>query len=264
MIQNSTGVPAMRTLADHAGLSVSRFQRVFKDQLGITPKQYADEVRAGRMRQALADGASVTTAMNQTGFNSPARLYEQSDLLLGMKPSNYRRGGATETIHYVATETSLGLAMIARTGIGVCYIAFDDNVDALHADLKHRFSRARLEPADDFEAQWIKQVVHGIDHHNGAFEVPLDIRGTAFMRQVWRALCEIPIGETRTYSGVAEAIGNPQAVRAVASACARNSIAVSIPCHRVIRRDGGLGGYRWGLKRKKQLLARENVHVDKE
>ena len=249
--------PALAELARGAGLSAYHFHRVFKAVAGVTPKAYAAQHRAGRVRAELARGAGVTEALYDAGYNSSSRFYEESDRILGMTPSAYRAGGEQARIRFAIGECSLGSILVAASDKGVCAILLGDDPDALARDLQDRFPRAALVGGDaDFE-RLVGRVVGLVEAPSRGAELPLDVRGTAFQQRVWQALCAIPAGQTASYAEVARRIGAPAAVRAVAQACASNALAVAIPCHRVVRTDGGLSGYRWGVERKRALLQRE-------
>jgi AraC family transcriptional regulator of adaptative response/methylated-DNA-[protein]-cysteine methyltransferase len=249
--------PALDDLAQAAGLSPSYFHRQFKAATGLTPKGYAAAHRAGRVREALARGASVTEAIYDAGFSSNGRFYAQSTDMLGMTPSRYRAGGTHETLRFAVGQCSLGAILVASSDKGVAAILLGDEPDTLLRDLQDRFPRARLVGGDgDYEAL-VARVVGLVEAPGLGLDLPLDVRGTAFQQRVWQALHAIPAGETATYSDIARAIGSPKAVRAVAGACAANALAVAIPCHRVVRSDGSLSGYRWGVERKRALIERE-------
>lgn len=243
-----------RELARALGLSESYFQRCFKKHFGVTPQQYRRRVLAERGRDALSAARSVTESIYQAGYSSSSRFYEGLGRELGMKPSLARAGGLGELIQYVIADCSLGHILIAWTARGVCEVAFTDSVEELVHRLKRHFPKAQLEAA--YETDWTKAVIDAVEMASPA-NIPLDIHGTAFQERVWRALRAIPAGETRSYSELAEALGEPSAARAVARACASNPVAVLVPCHRVLRKDGGLSGYRWGVERKRELLRRE-------
>jgi AraC family transcriptional regulator of adaptative response/methylated-DNA-[protein]-cysteine methyltransferase len=256
-IERAEEAPSLAALAADAGLSTWHFHRVFKGATGVTPKEYAAAHRARRARAALERGRSVTDAIYEAGFASSGRFYEASDRMLGMTPTQYRAGGAATEIHFAVGACSLGLALVARSARGVCAILFGDDREALRAELASRFPRARLVAGDRDFAAVVARVVACVETPRLGLDLPLDVRGTAFQHRVWRALRDIPVGATATYSEIARKIGAPRAVRAVASACAANPVAMAIPCHRVVRNDGDLAGYRWGLARKRALLARE-------
>lgn len=253
--------PALAEMAAWAGMSPHHFHRLFREVVGVTPKQYAAARRAGRVDSALRSGASVTTAIYDAGYNASSRFYESAPARLGMTATAVRRGGSGETVRHATARGWLGLTLVAATERGVCAILFGEREADLLAELARRFPRAALEPAEPgspYQA-WIDRTLAYLDAPSGAPDLPLDVAGTAFQERVWRALREIPEGETRTYAQVAAAIGAPRAVRAVANACGANPAAVVIPCHRVLRSDGGLGGYHWGEARKERLLARERA-----
>lgn len=244
-------------LARRAGMSRHHFQRIFKAVTGLTPRAYGAACRAGRLRENLAAGAGVTTALFAAGYAATSRFYENADGVLGMTASQYRAGGPGEVIRFAIGQCSLGAILVARSARGVCAIALGDEPEALLLELQERFPRAVLLGGEgDFE-DWVARVVGWVEAPARGLDLPLDLRGTAFQHRVWRALQAIPPGSTATYTDIAQAIGAPRAVRAVASACAANPLAVAIPCHRVVRVDGGLAGYRWGVARKQTLLARE-------
>lgn len=252
--------PSLDDLARQAGLSPFHFHRVFKAVTGLTPKAYADAQRAQAVRTTLARGtSSVTDAIFDAGFNANSRFYEHADAMLGMKPTQYRAGGMDARIEFAIGESSLGAILVARSQRGVCAISLGSDADALLRELQDRFPRAELIGGDaDFE-RLVAQVVGLIEQPNLGIDLPLDVRGTAFQQRVWQALRQIPSGETASYAQIAQRIGSPKSVRAVAGACAANTLAVAIPCHRVVRSDGALSGYRWGVERKRELLSREGA-----
>jgi AraC family transcriptional regulator of adaptative response/methylated-DNA-[protein]-cysteine methyltransferase len=255
-IEQAEEPPRLDVLARAAGLSRFHFHRIFKAHTGVTPKAYADAHRAGRVRDELSDGASVTSSIYAAGFNSSGRFYASSSERLGMTPSQFRGGGAGASMRFAVGECSLGSILVAASDKGVVAIQFGDDPDALLRDLQDRFGKARLVGGDqDFER--IVAIVVGAVERPTDVDLPLDVRGTAFQQRVWQALREIPRGSTASYAGIAARIGQPKAVRAVARACASNQIAVAIPCHRVVRTDGSMSGYRWGVERKRVLLERE-------
>lgn len=256
-IEAAQQTPPLARLADLAGMSAFHFHRVFKAVTGLTPKAYASAWQARRLRQQLDGQASVTTAMNEAGFGSSSRLHEAADRMLGMRPSDYRAGGSRADIRFAVGECSLGTILVARSERGVCAILLGDDPEALVRQLQDRFSNARLIGADAGFEQWVAQVVALVEAPALGLDLPLDVRGTAFQERVWRALRQVPAGTTVSYAELAQRIGAPGSARAVAQACAANALAVAIPCHRVVRRDGGLSGYRWGVERKRELLARE-------
>jgi len=256
-IEASERTPSLAALAGEAGVGVHHFSRVFKAVAGLTPRQYAAARRARRVREQLLESPSVTDAIYGAGFSSNGRFYEATGEALGMTPSAWRDRGAGESIRFAVGQCSLGAILVAATARGVCAILMGDDPDALSRDLQDRFERAELLGGDaGFEAL-VARVVGLIEAPGTGLDLPLDVQGTAFQRRVWRALMAIPAGETATYAQIAEAIGAPKSYRAVAGACGANPLAVAIPCHRVIKRDGGLSGYRWGVERKRALLDRE-------
>lgn len=259
LIEQAEESPPLAELAQAAGLSIHYFHRIFKAHTGVTPKEYAAAHRAGRMRDQLRRSGTVTEAIYDAGFNSSSRFYETSDKMLGMTPTTYRRGGANTAIRFAIGQCSLGAILVAASAKGICAISMDDNPQTLIRDLQDRFPHAELIGGDaDFEGL-VARVVGFIEAPGIGLDLPLDIRGTAFQQRVWRALQEIPAGATATYTDIAQRIGAPKAVRAVAGACAANALAVAIPCHRVIRSDGALSGYRWGIERKRALIDREHA-----
>ena len=256
-IETAEEPPTLAALARGAGLSPYHFHRVFKAVSGVTPRAYAAAHRAGRVRARLAGGAGVTEAIYDAGYNSSSRFYEQSDQILGMTPSAYRAGGARAEIRFAIGQCSLGAILVAASGKGVCAIDLGDDPDALARGLQDRFPRAELVGDDAGFERLVARVVALVEAPGTGLDLPLDVRGTAFQHRVWRALRDIPPGSTASYGELARRIGAPSAVRAVAQACARNALAVAIPCHRVVRNDGALAGYRWGVERKRALLLRE-------
>jgi len=256
-IEAAEETPILATLAEEAGLSPFHFHRVFKAHTGLTPRGYARALRDNRVRAALGEAGTVTEALYDAGFGSSGRFYAGSNASLGMTPTRFRDGGRGETIRYAIGRSSLGGVLVAATDRGICAIMLGDDPEMLAGALRGQFGKARLEAGDaDFD-RWVSQVVAFVDDPHLGLDLPLDIRGTAFQRRVWQALRAIPMGETRTYTDIAESLGMPKAVRAVAGACASNAIAVAIPCHRVHRIGGALAGYRWGIERKRALLEKE-------
>jgi AraC family transcriptional regulator of adaptative response/methylated-DNA-[protein]-cysteine methyltransferase len=257
IIETSEEEPSLEKLAGAVGRSPGYFHRVFKAATGLTPKSYAAEFRARKVREGLVSGNSVTETMYDAGFNSSGRFYEKSTGMLGMTPSQYRAGGANEEIRFAVGQSSLGSILVASSRKGVVAILLGNDAEELVHDLQDRFPKARLIGADkDYEAM-VARVVGLVEAPEIGLDLPLDIRGTAFQQRVWRALQEIPAGRTVCYAELAQRIGSPNAVRAVAGACAANKLAVAIPCHRVIRNDGSTSGYAWGVERKRALLDRE-------
>ena len=257
IIEESEEEPSLEELAEAVGRSPSYFHRVFKAATGLTPKGYAAADRAKKVREGLDAGNSVTEAIYDAGFNSSGRFYEKSTGMLGMTPTQYRAGGANEEIKFAVGQTSLGAILVASSTKGVASILLGDDPDELVRNLQDRFPKARLIGADREYEALIAQVVGFVENPAIGLDLPLDVRGTAFQRRVWQALQEIPVGERVSYSEVARRIGSPNSARAVAGACAANSLAVAIPCHRVVRNDGALSGYAWGVERKRALLDRE-------
>jgi AraC family transcriptional regulator of adaptative response/methylated-DNA-[protein]-cysteine methyltransferase len=251
---------SLNTLARHAGLSASHLQRSFKQLLGISPKEYQDAKRVGQFKSRLRAGDTVSRATYEAGFGSSSRVYERADELLGMTPASFRKGGAGLRITYTIAPTPLGQVLVATTPRGVCAVTMGASDDQVIAALRGDFPNATLERNDDEHATWVRAVIDRVADpgRSASHRVPLDVDGTAFQWSVWKALQEIPVGERRTYTEVAKAIGRPKAVRAVARACATNRVAVVIPCHRVVRIGGELSGYRWGMERKRELLDRES------
>ena len=257
-IEQAESPPPLAALAREAGLSPHHFHRVFKAVTGLTPKAYAQAHRGKALRAALArPGATVVEAAFDAGFNAASRFYDSAETLLGMKPAQYRDGGVQARIAFAIAACSLGALLVARSQRGLCAIALGDDPDVLLRELQDRFPRAELVGGDAAFEQLVAQVVGFVEAPRLGLDLPLDIRGTAFQQRVWDALRKVPAGETVSYAGIAARIGSPKAVRAVAQACAANVLAVAIPCHRVVRSDGGVSGYRWGVARKQALLARE-------
>jgi AraC family transcriptional regulator of adaptative response/methylated-DNA-[protein]-cysteine methyltransferase len=262
IIEESEEEPSLDELAEAVGRSPSYFHRVFKATTGLTPKDYAAAQRAAKVRQGLSSGNSVTEAIYDAGFNSSGRFYEKSTSMLGMTPSQYRAGGANEEVKFAVGQTSLGAILVASSKKGVVAILLGNDPDELIHNLQDRFPKAHLIGADrDYEAL-IARVVGFVEMPEIGLDLPLDVRGTVFQQRVWRALQEIPAGETVSYAEVARRIGAPNAIRAVAGACAANGLAVAIPCHRVVRNDGSLAGYAWGVERKRALIGRESHKKD--
>jgi AraC family transcriptional regulator, regulatory protein of adaptative response / methylated-DNA-[protein]-cysteine methyltransferase len=259
LIEQSEEEPSLNVLAEAVGRSASYFHRSFKTVTGLTPKVYAAAHRASKVRNGLASGSSVTEAIYDAGYNSSGRFYEKSTDMLGMTPTQFKAGGANEEIRFALGQTSLGAILVASSKRGVASILLGNDPDALLRQLQDRFPKAKLIGADrDYEAL-VARVVGFIEAPQIGLNLPLDVRGTAFQRRVWQALQEIPVGQTASYAEIAQRIGSPKAIRAVAGACAANNLAVVIPCHRVVRNDGALSGYAWGVERKKALLDREEA-----
>ena len=257
LIERAEEPPSLDTLAAAAGMSRFHFHRVFKSLTGVTPKAYAAAHRARRVRHELGRSPSITDAIYRAGFNSNSRFYASAPAVLGMTPTTFRRGGAGLVIHRAFGKSSLGVVLVAATEKGVCAIMLGDDRAALAQDLAGRFPQAAIIAGAGRFARLVANVVALIESPARSVQLPLDVRGTAFQERVWQALCRIPPGSTASYSDIARRIGAPRAVRGVARACADNPVAVAIPCHRVVRADGALAGYRWGLERKRVLLDRE-------
>jgi len=257
-IEDAETPPSLGELAAAADLSPFHFQRLFKSIIGVTPKQYAMEKRSSRLRRRLRDGRGITAALYEAGFASSSRFYENAAATLGMRPSEYQKGAPGEPIRFAVVRSYLGPVLVAATGRGICAIEFGPSAKALRDRLRARFPKAKLQGPDPGLREEVARVLSLLEEPGERRPaLPLDIQGTSFQRRVWRALSRIPAGSTATYGEIAARVGSPKAARAVAQACAANPVAVAIPCHRVVRADGGPGGYRWGIERKKKLLARE-------
>ncbi|HEX6261075.1 MAG TPA: bifunctional DNA-binding transcriptional regulator/O6-methylguanine-DNA methyltransferase Ada [Woeseiaceae bacterium] len=257
LIEQADQAPDLKELAEKAGMSPWHFHRVFKAVTGLTPKAYAAAHRARRVRNELGRAGSVTDAIYDSGYNSNGRFYENAGSLLGMTPSTWRAGGAEMDIRFAVGECALGSILVAKSDRGVCAILLGDDPETLARDLQDQFPKANLIGGDvDFE-ELVAKVIGFVEAPALGLDLPLDVRGTAFQQRVWQALKEIPAGATASYAEIAERIGAPGSARAVAQACASNRLAVAIPCHRVVRNDGALSGYRWGVERKRELLQRE-------
>lgn len=258
-IETAETVPTLAALAERAKMSTFHLHRVFKAVTGVTPRDYAAAHRAKKMRSSLKSAPTVTAAVYDAGFGSSSRFYEKSNAELGMTPSRFRAGGTDTAIRFAVGECSLGSILVAASDKGVCAIALGDDPDKLARELQDRFPNAELVGGDPAFERLVANVVGFVEKPGQVFDLPLDIRGTAFQRRVWQVLRQIPSGETTTYSDVAARIGSPAAVRGVAKACASNAVAVAIPCHRVVAKNGELSGYRWGIERKRALLEREGT-----
>ncbi|KAK77734.1 regulatory protein ada [Bordetella holmesii CDC-H635-BH] len=256
-LETADPLPSLRELAAEPGVSSYHFHRVFKAATGLTPRAYAQAHRARRVRGQLDRGERVTTALYAAGFQSNSRFYASADSMLGMKPSAYREGGANARLYFALGQCSLGAILVAQSERGVCAILLGDDPEALLQSLQDRFPNAELIGGDPGYETLMATVVGMVEAPAAAVDLPLDVRGTAFQERVWHALTQIGPGQTVSYSDIAQRIGQPKAVRAVAQACAANMLAVAIPCHRVVRNDGSLSGYRWGVARKRELLRRE-------
>lgn len=257
-IEQAETAPTLEDLARQAGLSPFHFHRLFKAETGVTPAAYAAQVKDRRAKAALEDGASVTAAVYDAGYGSSSRFYEAAGARFGMAPKAWRERGKDEAIRMAVSPCSLGWVLVGATERGLCAVELGDDPEALKADFARRFSGAKSVEADAELAALVETVVGLVEEpKHAANGLPLDVRGTAFQERVWRALRDIPAGETRTYAELASAIGAPKAVRAVGAACGANPVAVVTPCHRVVGSNGKLTGYRWGVERKKALLDRE-------
>ncbi len=252
------GPPTLAELADQAGMSQWHLQRTFKRYLGISPRDYADAIRVDKLKSRLKAGDSVTTALYDAGYGAASRLYERAPTQLGMTPATYARGGRGADIAYAIGDSPLGLVLVAGTTSGICFLCLGDATEPLVEALRDEFPAAAIHRDDEFLAAALAATLDYVAGSLPHLDLPLDVRGTAFQYRVWQELRTIPQGETRTYSQVAAAIGRPAAVRAVARACATNPVSLAIPCHRVKRRDGHLGGYRWGIDRKRRLIETEH------
>ena len=261
MIKEADEFPSLNELAAAVKMSPGYFHRLFKTATGLTPKDYANAHRADRVKRALPKLETVTQAIYDAGFNSNGRFYAGSSKMLGMKPKEYREGGSGNTIRFAIAECSLGSILVASSEKGVCAILMGDDPEALARDLQDQFPKANLIGGEDSYEKLVAKVVGFIEAPGIGLDLPLDIRGTAFQQRVWKELQRIPAGKTVCYSEVANRIGSPNSARAVAQACGANALAVAIPCHRVVRNNGNISGYRWGVDRKRALLARERMMV---
>jgi len=250
---------SLAALGDKVRLSPFHLQRVFKRALGVSPRAYADACRFRRFKHELKQGPSATNAVYAAGYGSSSRAYERTASRLGMTPTRYRQGGPQTRIHYLTTKCALGRMLVAATDKGICMVGFSDNVATLERSLREEFPAADLQRGGSNLHSWTRSILRHLNGHQPRLDLPLDVRATAFQSRVWSALRSIPYGQTRSYKQIAKAIGRSKAVRAVARACATNPTSVLIPCHRVVRENGNLAGYRWGLKRKRELLAKESA-----
>lgn len=247
----------LEALSKHFHVSPHHLQRTFKSVVGISPQQYTEACRMQSMKTALGEGQEITSALYQSGYNSNSRLYTKAAAHLGMTPKRYQRGGKGEQISFSITRSSLGYLLVAATSKGICAVRLGDNPKDLKDALHSEFPNAAITPQDEALNAWVKAILQYLQGQQPHLDLPLDIQATAFQKQVWQALQKIPYGETLSYSQVANSINRPKAVRAVANACASNPVALIIPCHRVIRSNGEMGGYRWGIERKRTLLQQE-------
>jgi AraC family transcriptional regulator of adaptative response/methylated-DNA-[protein]-cysteine methyltransferase len=255
------GEPTLADLAASVGLSASHLQRRFAERFGLSPAEYLSQRKLGTLKDALREGSDVSAALYDAGYGSPSRVYEGGAAKLGMTPARYRAGGEGEQIRWSIADTALGQALVAATERGICMIELGDDAAALEEMLHVEFPKAQLERVDagrdEFLAPRLRAVADALAGRQA--QVPVDLIGTAFQKKVWDALMKIPRGQTRSYSQIAQQIGHPRATRAVANACANNHVAIVVPCHRVVRGDGSLGGYRWGLPLKQRVLERERA-----
>ena len=259
LIRGRDALPSLDELASVAGISRFHFHRVFKQITGATPREWGKAHRLDRFAARLDAGEPVAEAVYAAGFGASSRAYEAAPVGLGMTPSARRHGGRGETIRFTTVKTAVGWALVAATERGICMTALGDEKAPLETELRRRFPAALIWPADDKLQRWAERIVQFVTDPAEQPDLPLDIRGTAFQARVWRALQKVPPGKTATYTEIAAALGQPKAVRAVAAACAANKLALLVPCHRIVRRDGDLAGYRWGVERKRALLAAEDA-----
>ncbi|MDQ3928105.1 MAG: bifunctional DNA-binding transcriptional regulator/O6-methylguanine-DNA methyltransferase Ada [Chloroflexota bacterium] len=255
------GATSLTALSEAVGLSPYHLQRVFKRVMGISPRQYAEAQRLRRLKESLHDGETVTNALYDSGYNSSSGLYGKATDQLGMTPATYRKGGVSTQIYYTTAQSPLGRLLVAATERGICAVRMGDNDEQLEAALRDEYHAADLQRDDAVLGEWVEAILAHLAGKLPHLELPIDVRATAFQWNVWEALRAIPYGNTRSYLDVATAIGQPTAVRAVARACATNPVALVVPCHRVIKEDGSLGGYRWGIERKRTLLDTEQQLV---
>ena len=255
------GEPTLDELAAAVGLSTSHLQRSFSARYGLSPAHYLAQKKLGALKSGLRAGSEVSAALYDAGYGSPSRVYEQGAIKLGMTPTTYRAGGAGMQIHWSLVETVLGNALVAATGRGICAIELGEDAAQLECKLHHEFPNADIQHVQAGSDEFLAPRLHAVAQRlaGQAADLPLDLVGTAFQKRVWDALMKIPAGQTRSYAELADALGSPRAARAVARACASNRVAVLVPCHRIIRGDGSLGGYRWGLPMKEVLLQREQA-----
>jgi len=257
LLDNAEGVMTLSELSKRVGLSPFHLQRLFKRATGLSPREYQSARRMQHVKAGLRKGDDVTTALYDAGYGSPSRLYERAPQQLGMTPGEYRRGGAGASISFAITPTPMGRMLVAATERGLSVVRFGDNAADLERELRREFHAAQLHRDDAALQPYIDPLLASIRGENTTIDLPLDVRATAFQMKVWETLRQIPRGETRSYSDIARQIGEPTAVRAVARACATNPVAIAVPCHRVVRSDGNLSGYRWGVERKEKLLNSE-------
>jgi len=257
LLDNAEGVMTLNELSKRVGLSPFHLQRLFKRSTGLSPREYQSARRMQSVKAGLRNGQDVTTALYDAGYGSPSRLYEKAPQQLGMTPGQYSRGGAGASVTFAIAPTSLGRLLVAATERGLCAVRFGESASDLERDLRREFHAAEVHRDNAAMKKYVEPLLAVIRGENTAIDLPLDVRATAFQAKVWEKLRQIPHGETRSYGEIAREIAEPSAVRAVARACANNPVAIAVPCHRVVRSDGAESGYRWGMERKKQLLARE-------
>jgi AraC family transcriptional regulator of adaptative response/methylated-DNA-[protein]-cysteine methyltransferase len=257
----------LQTLAAGTGMTAHQLERAFRRTIGITPRQYADARRMLGLKSSLKKGDNVTTALYNAGFGSSSRLYEQAPSQLGMTPATYRRGGAGMRMHYTIENSPLGRLLVAATDRGISALYLGDSNAALEAALRKEYPQAEISDdrnGTDHLRGWVRKVLNHLRGQEPSLDLPTDVQATAFQRRVWEELRRIPYGTTRTYTQIARALGKPKAIRAVARACATNPVSVVVPCHRVVRQDGELAGYRWGIARKRKLIDHEAAVVETE
>ena len=252
----------LAAIAKKLGTTQGTLRRAFQQVTGLAPREIAEALRIQRFKAMLRSGSKITDALYETGYGSSSRVYERSNAQLGMTPATYQKGGKGMKIGYTVTKSPLGKVLVAATERGISAVYLGNTERALVSELREEYPRAEIAPAEDADQKWVREIVQRIDGKQPRLELPLDLQATAFQRRVWQELQRIPRGKTRTYSQVARALGKPKAVRAVARACATNPVSIVVPCHRVIREDGTLAGYRWGLTRKQQLLEKESTAGD--
>lgn len=269
LLDEAETAPSLEALASAVALSPTHLQRAFRRRFGMSPAEYHRSRRFGQFKAALREGAAVTDAVYEAGFGSGSRVYEHSNRLLGMTPASYRAGGAGASIRYTTTGTPLGRLLVATTTRGICAVTLGDDDASLERRLAEEFPQASRERVDEGREEWLDAVIARIASELGWSDAaapampPLDIAATAFQWRVWDALTRIPAGETRSYRALATELGQPKAARAIGNACGNNRLALIVPCHRVVREDGSLGGWRWGVERKRELLARERSRIDR-
>jgi len=251
----------LESLAAQIGTSPAKLRRAFRRMTGLTPKAFAEAARMARFKKMLREGSQISEALYACGFGSPSRVYEKTNMHLGMTPATYRKGAPGMEIGYTVANSTLGKVLVAATTRGVSAVYLGEKPESLVDALRKEYPRAEIQRTQGANEQWLREILHRIEGDAPSLDLPLDVQATAFQRRVWQELQKIPRGTTRTYSQVARALGKPRSVRAVARACATNPVSIVVPCHRVIRMDGTLAGYRWGLQRKEKLLERESARL---